>query len=94
MSTRHNSVQPCVDCGVEAGELHAADCKAPRHCVRANGVDERAWFNCIEDARRIEASLPDYHGDIIVLCRCGFFHLSRPDWNLSSETPVSQLVPN
>ena len=92
--TRHNSPQPCTFCAAHAGELHAAGCEAPRHCLRANGVDERAWFNTVEEASAIEKSHPDYRGDIVVLCRCGFFHLSRPDWNLSSETPVEKLVVN
>jgi hypothetical protein len=52
------------------------------HCLRRSGT-ERAWFWTREEAERFAASPanPAYRGDIAHLCgKCGFYHLSRPEW--------------
>lgn len=68
------------------------------HCKRPDGTD-RAWFNSREEA---EAFAQDpvntaYQSDVIVFCgRCGFYHCSNPNWNVSRpwEIPVENLAVN
>jgi hypothetical protein len=52
------------------------------HCLRRSGT-ERAWFLRREEAEHFAASPanPAYLGDIAHQCaKCGFYHLSRPEW--------------
>jgi len=51
-------------------------------CLRRNGT-QRAWFFTRQEAEHFAASPanPAYHGDIAHQCaKCGFYHLSRPEW--------------
>jgi hypothetical protein len=51
-------------------------------CLRRTAT-ERAWFLTREEAEHFAASPanPAYHGDIAHRCaKCGFYHLSRPEW--------------
>jgi hypothetical protein len=60
------------------------------HCLRRNGT-ERAWFLRREEAEHFAASPanPAYHGDIAHQCaKCGFYHLSRPEWLEPKFTPA------
>jgi hypothetical protein len=60
------------------------------HCLRRNGT-ERAWFLTREEAEHFAASPanPAYHGDIAHHCpKCGFYHLSRPEWLEPKFTPA------
>jgi hypothetical protein len=48
------------------------------HCRRMDST-VRAWFLTKEAAEAVEATHPNYHGDIAHECQhCGFWHLSRP----------------
>ena len=50
------------------------------HCRRLDGT-LRAWFTSREAAEAVEATHPNYHGDVAHLCQhCGYWHLSRPQW--------------
>ena len=56
--------------------------RTSNHCLRRNGT-ERGWFPTREEAEHFAASPanPAYHSDIAHDCaKCGFYHLSRPEW--------------
>lgn len=66
------------------------------HCKRSSGTD-RAWFATREaaEAFALDPANPAYHSDVVTFCsRCGFFHLSHPDWleHLPWETVAKDVV--
>jgi hypothetical protein len=57
-----------------------AEHQSEKHCRRLDGT-VRAWFLTKEAAEAVEATHPNYHGDVAHLCQhCGFWHLCRPQW--------------
>ena len=58
---------------------------------RASTWNERAWFFTREEAEKFAAGPSNtvYHGDIAHQCaKCGFYHLSRPEWLEPTFTPA------
>ena len=83
------------DCGVQSGRddtrKHSmgnlqhggeTDMETVKPCKRTTGT-YRAHFATREEADKFAADLANtaYHGDVAHLCaKCGYWHLSRPEW--------------
>jgi hypothetical protein len=75
---------------VESNKYFENSDPTSNHCLRRNGT-ERAWFFTREEAERFAESPanPAYQGDVAHRCpKCGFYHLSRPEWLKPKFTPA------
>jgi hypothetical protein len=67
---------------VESNNYFEGATEEPKHCLRSTGA-QRAWFFTREEAENFAANPanPIYYGDIAhQWAKCGFYHLSRPEW--------------